>query len=761
MFKMKSHLQIKLFFITLFLFLYFIVFTISNLYKNNSINKELVNKVKELQVNFDIISSKNKTDAQAIDYVLSHNKKLLDLLQKAKHSNETTRKLLRDKVYKLLQIKYNAMKRKGILQFQFVFPNNKSFLRLHKPSKYDDDLSDIRYSFQQTNETKKMSFGFEQGRTSHAFRYVFPLYNDNEYLGAYEISYTSESVQASLLNINKIHSHFLVSKKIFNSNAWERKDLILKYIQSIENNDYMFTLAYDNNQHKLMKSKEILIDPYRKFIKDEMSKSKSFSYYKKIDDYVKVVSFLPIKNIKNKQTVAYIVSYTEDYYIYEILTNFVYINITIFILMGIILFLIYKQLIIKRFLQDEIRSKTRSLVDLNNTLEEKVKIRTEEQNQLLTLFDKGNITLFKWKNDEEWSVEYVSDNVEELTGYTKDEFLNKTIVYSSIIDPNDLPVVFEEVQTAIANNLEIFIHKAYKIIMKNNEVKWLYDTTSMLRDSDGKITYFLGYIIDITHMKNLEIKLNKLNEHLQDEVEKQTNNNLKKDKILQEQSKLAAMGEMVGAIAHQWRQPLNSLSINIQNLDDDYIDGLIDENFIDSFISKQTKTIQFMSKTIDDFRNFFRVDKIKKVFSVKEAIDATISIQSAQLKNSNINLEIIGEDFKLYTLESEFHQVILNLITNAKDELIAKNIEYGKIVITIAKNKISISDNAGGVPKEIVDRIFEPYFTTKEQGKGTGMGLYMSKMIVEQNIGGILSVKNSKDGAEFTINFNEIYKPLD
>jgi len=262
-------------------------------------------------------------------------------------------------------------------------------------------------------------------------------------------------------------------------------------------------------------------------------------------------------------------------------------------------------------------------------------------------------------------------------------------------------------------------------------------------------------------MKNLEIKLNKLNEHLQDEVEKQTNNNLKKDKILQEQSKLAAMGEMVGAIAHQWRQPLNSLSINIQNLDDDYIDGLIDENFIDSFISKQTKTIQFMSKTIDDFRNFFRVDKIKKVFSVKEAIDATISIQSAQLKNSNINLEIIGEDFKLYTLESEFHQVILNLITNAKDELIAKNIEYGKIVITIAKNKISISDNAGGVPKEIVDRIFEPYFTTKEQGKGTGMGLYMSKMIVEQNIGGILSVKNSKDGAEFTINFNEIYKPLD
>ncbi|MEA2099421.1 MAG: PAS domain-containing protein [Campylobacterota bacterium] len=753
MLKLQSTFQIKLFFIVIFLVSYLLVFYVAILYKENLIDKQLNYKVKELEINFNITSSKNKIDARAINFVLTKNEKLLNILKKAKDADEHQRNILRDKLYKLFDIQYQAMRKKGVLQFQFVLPDNTSFLRMHKPSRYGDNLADVRYSFKYTNETEKLSFGFEQGRTAHAFRNVFPVHKNGEYLGSFEVSYTSESMQKNLLDINKIYSHFLVNKKIFDTNAWERKDLVLKYTQSIENKNYMFTLGDDSNRGETSNFKTILIDPNRKYIEQRMSNSDKFAFYKKIDNYVKVVAFLPIKNIKDKKTIAYLVSYSKDDYLYEILTNFRYINIIFFFSIGIILSLIYKQFMYKRYLQDEISIKTQSLVDLNNTLDEKVKKRTKEQNQLLSLFDKGNITLFKWKNDEEWSVEYVSDNVEDLTGYTKREFLDKKISYSSIINSDDLETVFNEVHNAISTKTDLFIHKPYKILTKNNEVKWLYDTTSVLRDSDGEITYFLGYIIDITQMKTMEIKLNELNEHLQDEVDKQTKNNLKKDKILQEQSKLAAMGEMVGAIAHQWRQPLNSLNINIQNLDDDYADKLIDEEFIDDFIVKQTKTIQFMSSTIDDFRNFFRVDKIKKIFSVKEAIEATTSIQSAQLKNSNISLEILGDDFQLETLESEFHQVILNLITNAKDELIKNNIEHGKITITIEKNKIVIGDNAGGVPKDIINRVFEPYFTTKEQGKGTGMGLYMSKMIIEQNIGGTLSVKNSKDGAEFTISF--------
>ncbi|MEA3553687.1 MAG: cache domain-containing protein [Campylobacterota bacterium] len=229
---------------------------------------------------------------------------------------------------------------------------------------------------------------------------------------------------------------------------------------------------------------------------------------------------------------------------------------------------------------------------------------------------------------------------------------------------------------------------------------------------------------------------------------------LRKDKILHEQAKLAAMGEMIGAIAHQWRQPLNALSLNIQSLDDDYDDGLIDKKFIDKFIDTNKTTIKFMSNTIDDFRNFFRIDNEKIKFSIKESIQSVINIQSSQLKFLNISLNIKGNDFDIVGYESEFKQVVLNIINNAKDEITNNNIKNGKIDILLKNNQIQIKDNAGGIPLEIMDRIFEPYFTTKKQGQGTGIGLYMSKMIIEEKSLGTLSAKNDTNGAIFTIRFN-------
>jgi signal transduction histidine kinase len=185
---------------------------------------------------------------------------------------------------------------------------------------------------------------------------------------------------------------------------------------------------------------------------------------------------------------------------------------------------------------------------------------------------------------------------------------------------------------------------------------------------------------------------------------------------------------MIGAVAHQWRQPLNVVSTSIQNLKYDFKDGhLNDEKFIKEFIEQNKKTIKFMSKTIDDFRNFFRIDKEKKDFNIRDITQSVIDMQSSQLELYNITLNITGDDFICNGLESEYQQVILNLINNAKDALIENNIDNPTINIKLENEKIYIEDNAGGIPLNIINRIFEPYFTTKEQGKGTGMGLYMSK----------------------------------
>ena len=246
----------------------------------------------------------------------------------------------------------------------------------------------------------------------------------------------------------------------------------------------------------------------------------------------------------------------------------------------------------------------------------------------------------------------------------------------------------------------------------------------------------------------------KLNQELDNKIKLALKENTRQLEALQQQNKLAAMGEMIGAIAHQWRQPLNNISTSIQNLEYDFLEGrLQDKKYIDELIEKNKKTIKFMSRTIDDFRNFFRINKEKSDFYIKETIQSVVDMLWTQLNNYGIKLQILGDDFVYYGLESEFQQVILNLINNAKDVFIQNNIENPKININIdVKTKtITVEDNGGGVPKDIINRIFEPYFTTKEQGKGTGMGLYMSKMIIEDNMGGSLDVKNIPNGVLFRI----------
>ena len=249
--------------------------------------------------------------------------------------------------------------------------------------------------------------------------------------------------------------------------------------------------------------------------------------------------------------------------------------------------------------------------------------------------------------------------------------------------------------------------------------------------------------------------INALNDKLQHDIEDAIEQNTKQLEILQQQSKMAQMGEMIGAIAHQWRQPLNAITTSIQNLKYDYKDGnLKDENFIDKFIEQNKQTIKFMSNTIDDFRSFFRVDKEKKDFNIKETTQAVINMQLAQLESHNIKIGITGDETQYNGLQSEYQQVVLNIINNAKDALIENNIPNPKIDIILEDKKIYIQDNAGGIPQDILNRVFEPYFTTKEQGAGTGMGLYMSKMIIEDNMHGLLTVENISNGARFCIDLN-------
>lgn len=227
-----------------------------------------------------------------------------------------------------------------------------------------------------------------------------------------------------------------------------------------------------------------------------------------------------------------------------------------------------------------------------------------------------------------------------------------------------------------------------------------------------------------------------------------------KEKLLIHKEKLASMGEMINNIAHQWRQPLTHLSFINMNLQMASYDEKLSKEYLDEKIEESNKQLEFMSSTIDSFRDFYKPQKEKENFYLSKAIKQAVDIMAVLLEKENIELEIdIRKDKKIYAYENEYSQVVLNLITNAKDVLAQRQIEDGKIKITIDsyfdKSFTTVCDNAGGIKKADLNKIFEPYFTTKDSG--SGIGLYMSKTIINSHFKGKLRVENKKEGACFTI----------
>lgn len=235
---------------------------------------------------------------------------------------------------------------------------------------------------------------------------------------------------------------------------------------------------------------------------------------------------------------------------------------------------------------------------------------------------------------------------------------------------------------------------------------------------------------------------------------------IQQKQFLIQQNKLAEMGDMIAAIAHQWNEPLVELSAQVQDIETSYLLDELKDSDVKEFVNDSMVQIKYMSKTLNDFRNFLKPSTKKQEFAVKKCIDEIIEIIGKQIFYSNIILEINynqkDEEILIYGYENEFKQVLLNIINNAKNKLIEKNEntnDKGKIQIDIDKTqkntKIKITDDGGRIDETIIHSIFEPYFTTKVEG--TGLGLYMAKVIIEDKMNGNISVNNDNQNVIFTI----------
>lgn len=240
----------------------------------------------------------------------------------------------------------------------------------------------------------------------------------------------------------------------------------------------------------------------------------------------------------------------------------------------------------------------------------------------------------------------------------------------------------------------------------------------------------------------------------------------RKENLMAEQTKLAAMGEMLGNIAHQWRQPLNIISMSSSNLKLKNDIGELCSSTLSESLSLILRTTNHLSDTIDTFNDFLKTDKEKSFFNVNENIKNSISLVDSFFKNFNIDIILeLEEGIFINSLANEFSQAFINILNNAKDAIVLnlKDNEYGLIKIKTKKIdnfiEISILDNAKGIKKDILNKIFEPYFTTKHKYQGTGLGLYMTRKIINSSMGGEITVQNKKfvhnqkkyEGAEFKI----------
>ena len=315
--------------------------------------------------------------------------------------------------------------------------------------------------------------------------------------------------------------------------------------------------------------------------------------------------------------------------------------------------------------------------------------------------------------------------------------------FLNAIHPEDKVIANITYLNALKNKKKFNI--IFRLLLKNGKVKWIRKYCKIKLDEDCTPLYRNGTIQDITE-------------------EYESHLNLKdKEHMLNQQSKMAAMGEMISMIAHQWRQPLAAISARSANLEMKMMLNQYDKEIFIEEVQYISEYSQYLSNTIDDFRNYYKQDKEISSFNIKDIYNKMIKLIIAKLKNDNIKLLESIEDINIKSLKNELIQAMLIIINNADDAL-KETVPDKRLVFIVIKRSdnsifISFKDNAGGIPSDIIDRIFEPYFTTKHQSAGTGIGLYMAKNIIEKNLNGNLKVKN-KDfeyegknytGAEFLI----------
>ncbi len=669
----------------------------------------LAQQLTKLRNTYKVSMNRFEIIADSIKSTVIDRENVLEILYRAKHARDDESLVpLRNELFKIIKPHFDNLKKAGVIITLFSFENNKTFLRIHKPNKFNDDLSKVRYSFKYVNKNKKIVRGLEEGKIIHAFRNIYPIYYKGEYLGSVDIAFSSTVLTKHLENLYQVESHFIINKNIFKTNIWQMKDMVnyrpmVNYSPSIEHEDFL----QDKHTHRSDKERDL-----NKKLKQDIYQNIKHGDAFALESSGHIIAYLPVKNIKDKKTVGYLVSYEKSAYLNDIIKEHTLMNVLAIILLMIIHTIIY--LTIKKLFRDR-EAKNREVQDY---------------------LDIAQVLIMAIDNDN--NVTMINEEGAKLLGYSKDDIIGKNWV------ENFLPKDIQSEVTTIASDIIGLkdSHNGHKnhVLTKSGESKLILWKNTTLFDGGGKAIGILTSGQDITQQNKTNLELEKA----KDEAERANK----------------SKSEFLANMSHEIRTPLNGIM--------GFVD-LLYKYEKDKKKQEKLKIIKDSSHSlidiINDILDFSKIETgkllIEKVpFNVSETVTQTVQLFTEKAKEKNITIKLsIDDRMPKYILgdSTRLKQVLANLLSNSlkfssDDSQVQVSVNY---LMNTNELYCEVIDTGIGIAPHKIVSIFNAFeqedsSTTRKYG-GTGLGLTIIKQLIEL-MGGEISAK-SELGAGSTFSF--------
>ncbi|WP_321468414.1 ATP-binding protein [Halarcobacter sp.] len=703
-----------------------IIYSISTFYINKEEKKQLSEKYLNISNNLKntvsnlITDKKNATLAMAMS--IAKDKKIAEALLTKKNTHVD---------YKNFSSELRRTTRFKNVWFQIIDKNGNSFYRSWT-DKTTDSLK-FRKDVQKVIINKKILASISVGRFDMTFKSMVPIFHNNDFLGIFEVITHFNSISKILEN-NKINSLVLADKQF-------KDKIIYPFSKKFLDDYYIANLNAQDSFIKLIKKEGI--ENILNLKKYKIVNNNILTHFEIVEFDENLIGHVILSINLDNVNIHDIKKFKRNSQAYVFLFIFLFA-----LLYTIVSYYIYSKSIQKLN------------IELENNLE---KIKTQEKKNQMILDSQKNIIVitdgYYIKNSNKQLLEFF--NFKSLEKF-KEKY---ECICQTFVDMNDKYYLIDKDYNGKnwAEHILANPNEKFKAAIKKEDTlrHFTLNVNSTIFDEE-EIPYIIVTLTDITQEieqqkklkvlnDNLEImvenktkELKELNESLEKRVIEESDKNKEKDRMLFQQNKMAAMGEMLSNIAHQWRQPLASISAAISSLKLQKELGIVDNNNFNTTCDLILKNSNYLSQTIEDFKNFFKKDRIKSDFLLKKSITENVTLLKDKLKHDQIEVLVnIDEKIELFGYKNEFQQALLNIINNSIDALNSNDeIKIKVIKIEYSNRILSITDSAKGIEEKILNRIFEPYFTTKHQSQGTGIGLYMTREILTKHMGFNVDVEN-------------------